>query len=91
MAFYNWKKHSKWSNLLIGLDQLGNTIFRILPWPLTWPGSGNPDKTISYTLGQLQFINRGKIPWKYPVAKSIAWICDLIDKEHCITAFKNGT
>ena len=91
MTFYNWKKKSKWLNLLIGLDQLGNTIFRILPWPFTWPGSGNPDKTISFTLGRLQLANKGKIPWKYPVAKIIAGACDAVGKNHCIKAFKNGT
>jgi len=86
-----WSKRPVWLNIGIGLDQLGNTILPLLPWPLTWPGVGNPDKTISYTLGQLQAHHKGRIPWRYPTARIIAWALDKIDPDHCASAYENGT
>ena len=88
---YDWRKAPKWLNALIGLDQFGNTLFNLLPWPFTWPGVGNPDRTISYTLGQLKAKYGGKIPWRWPVAKLIdAWL-EWIDPGHSLEAYKNNT
>jgi len=86
-----WKNNNRWLNLALGLDQLGNTILPLLPWPLTWPGVGNPDRTISYTLGKLQAHHKNKIPWRYPAAKIIGSILDWIDPGHCQTAYQNKT
>jgi hypothetical protein len=88
---YNWQDHPRWLNFLVGLDQLGNTILPLLPWPLTWPGVGNPDRTISYTLGKLKVVHGGVIPWRWPVARGLAAILDWLDPNHCVTAYKNET
>jgi len=91
MAKYNWKESPKWLNTLIALDQVGNTLFNLAPWPFTWPGVGDPDKTVSYTLGKLKVKHQGKIPWRYPLAKGLAKILDIIDHNHCTNAYSNGT
>lgn len=75
-------------NILLGLDQLGNTILNVLPWPFTWPGVGDPDETISSTLGKLKKRNQGKIPWRWPFAKVIDWGLDKIDPNHSIDAIE---
>jgi hypothetical protein len=86
-----WKSRSVWLNFWIGVDQTGNAILPALPWPLTWPGVGNPDKTISYTLGALKLKHGGRIPWRWPFAKLIDAGLELIDKNHSIEAYYNGT
>ena len=91
MPKYDWKRSPKWLNFLLGLDQLGNTILPLLPWPLTWPGVGNPDRTISYTLGKLQAQHVGKIPWRYPLARVLSDFLDWLDPNHCLEAYKNET
>lgn len=88
---YKWQESPRWLNCLVALDQLGNTIFNLLPYPFTWPGVGDPDKTISYTLGKLKVKHHGTIPWIWPVAKLLAAILDGIDKNHCLYAYINGT
>lgn len=75
-------------NILIGIDQLGNTILPCLPWPLTWPGVGAPDETISSTLGKLKLKHGGHIPWCWPFAKVIDWGLDKIDPNHSIDAIE---
>jgi len=91
MSKYNWKESPKWLNLLMGLDQLGNTVLPLLPWPLTWPGVGNPDRTISYTLGSLQARHGGKAPWRYPLARTLGGFLDWLDPNHCLDAYRNET
>ncbi len=50
----------KWLlNILISIDQLGNTI-----------AGGDPDETISSRLGKLKVKHGGKIPWRRPVSKN---------------------
>ena|SRR6056297_1727830 len=92
---YDWKNSPRWLNLLMGLNQFGNTLLRffdgITPDWLIWPGVGNPDRTISFTLGALQEECGGEIPWKYATAKIIAAGLDWIDPGHCMKAYKNGT
>lgn len=75
-------------NILIGIDQLGNTILPVLPWPLTWPGVGAPDETISSTLGKLKAAHGGKIPWRWPFAKLIDWGVDKIDPNHSLESIE---
>ena len=75
-------------NILLGLDQLGNTILACLPWPFSWPGVGYPDETISSTLGKLKQSYGGKIPWRWPFAKILDWTCDLVDPNHSIDAIE---
>jgi len=76
-------------NILLGFDQLGNTILACLPWPLSWPGVGYPDETISSTLGKLKQSHGGKIPWRWPFAKLIDWGLDRIDPNHSIDAIED--
>ena len=75
-------------NVLLGFDQLLNTIIVCLPWPLTWPGVGAPDETISSTLGKLKRKHGGKIPWRWFIAKGIDWGLDYIDPNHSIDAIE---
>ena len=79
---------SKVFNILIAIDQLGNTILPCLPYPFTWPGVGYPDETISSTLGKLKKRYNGVIPWRWPLAKIIDWGVDKIDSDHSIDAIE---
>ena len=81
--------HKRIWNILIGLDQLGNTILPCLPWPFTWPGVGFPDETISSTLGKLKKKHGGKIPWRWAFAKMIDWCLEKIDSGHSIDAIEH--
>lgn len=77
-------------NVLIGIDQLGNTILPLLPWPLSWPGVGHPDETISSTLGKLKRKYGGeKIPWRWPAARAIDWCLEKIDPNHSLDAIED--
>lgn len=68
----------KWLlNILISIDQLGNTIV-----------GGDPDETISSRLGKLKLRHGGKISWRRPVAKVIDWGLDKIDPNHSIDAIE---
>jgi len=64
-------------NVLISLDQLGNSII--------W---GDPDETISSRLGRVEQKFGGAIPWTRPVAKFTAWWLNRIDKDHCRDAIE---
>jgi hypothetical protein len=91
MGKYNWRKSPLWLNILIAVDQLGNTILPMLPYPFSYPGAGNPDRTISYSLGKLQAKHGGKIPWRWPAARIISMVLDWIDTGHCLNAYRNNT
>jgi hypothetical protein len=68
----------KWLlNILISVDQLGNTIL-----------GGDPDETISSRLGKLKVRHGGNIPWYRPVSKIVAWGLDKIDPNHSIDAIE---
>ena len=68
----------KWLlNILISIDQLGNTIL-----------GGDPDETISSRLGKLKVKHDGAIPWRRPVSKVIDWGLDKIDSHHSIDAIE---
>ena len=73
-------------NILVAIDELGGTIIACLPYPLTWPGVGHPQETISESLGELKLEHNGSIPWKWFFAKGIEKFLDIIDKDHCIDA-----
>lgn len=64
-------------NLLISIDQFGNTL-----------AGGDPDETISSRLGKLKVRYGGKIPWKRPLAKVIDWGLEKIDPHHSIDAIE---
>ena len=66
-------------NVLIGLDQFGNSL---------WGGS--PDETISSRLGRIKTANGGEIPWTRPWPKIMDWALDKIQKEHCIKAIEEN-
>jgi len=64
-------------NVLIGLDQLGNSIL-----------GGDPDETISSRLGKLKTRHGGSIPWYRPLSKIVDWGLDQIDPNHSIDAIE---
>lgn len=68
----------KWAlNVLIGIDQLGNSLL-----------GGDPDETISSRLGKLKTRHGGKIPWYRPLSKIVDWGLDKIDPNHSIDAIE---
>lgn len=75
-------------NILIAIDQLGNTILPLMPWPFTWPGVGYPDETISSTLGKLKKKHGGEIPWRWFFARFIDWGLEKIDPNHSLDAIE---
>jgi hypothetical protein len=82
-----WETGPYWKRVLYAIDQLGNTV---VPW--AWgPFGGHPDETISSALGKLEIAHggQGKIPWKYPLAKIVAWGLQKIDPGHCINAIEH--
>jgi hypothetical protein len=64
-------------NILIGIDQLGNTIL-----------GGDPDETISSRLGKLKVKHGGSIPWYRPLSKIVDWGLDKIDPHHSVDAIE---
>ena len=64
-------------NLLISIDQLGNTI-----------AGGDPDETISSRLGKMKRKYNGTIPWYRPLSKIVDWGLDKIDPNHSIDAIE---
>ena len=70
----------KWAiNILISIDQLGNTI-----------AGGDHDETISSRLGKLKVRHGGRIPWFRPFSKIIDWGLDKIDPNHSVDAIEYG-
>ena len=68
----------KWIlNILISIDQLGNTIL-----------GGDPDETISSRLGKMKVKHGGRIPWYRPFSKVIDWGLDKFDPNHSIDAIE---
>lgn len=64
-------------NILISVDQFGNAI-----------AGGDPDETISSTLGKLKRSEKGRIPWSRPLARILDMILDKIDANHSINAIE---
>jgi hypothetical protein len=58
-------------NILLSLDQLGNTLL-----------GGDPDETISSRLGKLKRRHGGTIPWTRPLSKIVDWGLEKIDPGH---------
>jgi len=68
----------KWLlNILISIDQLGNTIT-----------GGDPDETISSRIGKMKVKHGGRIPWYRPLSKVVDWGLDKIDPNHSIDAIE---
>ena len=68
----------KWIfNILVSIDQLGNTIC-----------GGDPDETISSRLGKIKVKNGGVIPWSKPLAKTIDYFLDQVDENHSIDSIE---
>jgi hypothetical protein len=69
----------KWIlNILIGIDQLGNSL-----------AGGDPDETISSRLGKLKLKHGGVIPWTRPLSKIIDMGLDAIDPNHSVDAIEH--
>jgi len=64
-------------NVLISLDQLGNSIL-----------GGDPDETISSRLGRIKEKWGGAIPKTRPVAWVTDWVLDQIDEDHTLEAIE---
>lgn len=58
-------------NILIGIDQLMNTL-----------AGGDPDETYSSRLGRIKRMHGGEIPWTRPIPKLIERVLDRIDHGH---------
>lgn len=72
------KTLSKWIlNILISIDQFGNTIL-----------GGDPDETISSRLGKMKEKYNGTIPWYRPLSKIVDYGLDKIDPNHSIDAIE---
>ena len=68
----------KWIvNVLIGVDQLGNSIL-----------AGDPDETISSRLGKMKLRYGGRIPWYRPLSKIVDYGLEKIDSGHSIDAIE---
>ena len=75
-------KPNKWIarylvNLLISLDQLGNSIF-----------AGDPDETISSRIGRIKLKWGGKVPMFRPLTRIVDKILDKIDPNHSIKSIE---
>lgn len=66
-------------NLLISIDQLGNTL-----------AGGDPDETISSRIGKIKVNHGGSIPWHHPLARVIDCGLNKIDPNHSIDAIEEG-
>ena len=64
-------------NILISIDQMGNTIT-----------GGDPDETISSRIGKMKRRYGGSIPWFRPLSKIVDWGLDKIDPNHSIDAIE---
>lgn len=74
---------------LLAIDQLGNNIpflSKLLFGPFA---NESEDETISSVLGKTKEANRGKIPWRYPIAKVVDWGLDKIDRNHSVDAIEH--
>ena len=72
-------KITKWGiNILIGIDQLINAV-----------AGGDPDETVSSRLGKLKVKHGGIIPWRRPLAKTLDFLLNKIDKNHSIDAIEH--
>lgn len=71
----------KWlKNVLVGFDQ----------WVNTWMG-GDPDETISSTLGKLKRAHGGNISFKlHPFAAVVDWGLDKIDPGHSLDSIEGS-
>ena len=68
----------KWLlNILISIDQLGNTLF-----------GGDPDETISSRLGKLKLRHGGTIPWHRPLSKIVDYGPSTLAPNHSIDAIE---
>ena len=65
-------------NVLISLDQLGNSLLL-----------GDPDETISSRIGRIKRKWGGKVPWGRPVTKITDWVLDKIDPNHSLDAIED--
>jgi hypothetical protein len=73
------KTLGKWIlNILISIDQFGNTIL-----------GGDPDETISSRLGKMKEKYGGSIPWYRPLSKIVDYGLDKIDPNHSIDAIEH--
>lgn len=64
-------------NILISLDQLGNSILL-----------GDPDETISSRIGRIKQKWGGQVPWRRPVTRVTDWVLERIDPGHSLDAIE---
>ena len=65
-------------NVLISLDQLGNSLL-----------GGDPDETISSRIGRIEQKWGGKIPRWRIFTRLTAWALDKIDPGHCADSIEH--
>jgi hypothetical protein len=66
-------------NLLLSVDQLGNSIL-----------GGDPDETISSRIGRIKRKHSGRIPLTRPVSRLTDWVLDIIDPNHSMDAIEEN-
>lgn len=66
-------------NVLLGLDQFGNTLW-----------GGDPDETISSRIGRIKTANNGKVPKYRPLVFILDCFLNSIDENHSIDAIEEG-
>ena len=64
-------------NIMIGLDQLLNALT-----------AGDADETVSSRLGKIKREHGGTIPAYKPIAKTLDWLLDKVDRNHSIDAIE---
>lgn len=65
-------------NILISLDQLGNSILL-----------GDPDETISSRIGRIKRKWGGRIPWGRPITKLVDCVIERVDPGHSLRVIEN--
>ena len=49
---------------------------------------GDPDETISSTIGKVKLRHNGRIPWTHPIAKILDKVLDFVDPSHSVNSIE---
>lgn len=71
-------------SVLLGLDQ----FVGVLLGPVIFYRIQSPDETISSHLGRLKRAHGGYIPWRYPLARLMDCVLEIIQPGHSIGAIE---
>lgn len=65
-------------NILVSLDQTCGVILS----PILFYRVQSPDETISSRIGKIMHANGGCVPWRYPLARFIRCVVEVVDYGH---------